>query len=118
MNKRQYSHYECGGMVRGFIPLLPYKASNGISIYHSKVSITTEFGVIHSECSVNWNESRDSENYLNPGAKYQPCGYSFTKMFHCDITGFNIESLEIIAKMIAESNEYLANSLLKHRGVQ
>jgi len=73
----------------------------------------TRFGVIHSNCGINWSEPENSKKRYIPAVKYQPCSYPFAKCFNVEITGFNIESLEKIAGMILEANKDLANNLTK-----
>ena len=113
MTREEYRRFEHNGLAIGFKPLLSFASKAGVPISaYGSMFLKTRFGVIHTDCTIDWSEPEDSARRYGMAAKYQPCGYPFAKCFRIDVPDFTVESLERIAVMVRDANTHLAKQLL------
>jgi hypothetical protein len=121
MNHKDYVHYRCGGMNRGFAPFLPYKAKNGVTFtptfvpypkHHEVLYFATSHGVIHPDCGVRWNEDKDSDKRLTKAVKYQPTNSRGVHGF-CEFEEYGHEALDAIAETVAKVHKEMSEKLME-----
>jgi len=110
MTRRQYDAYNYH-FEKFFQQLLPYKTKSGIHITTNRTSVNSTHGIFFPDCGINWDQPEDGKRYIAAVKFHLRDPFAETGYIH--ITGFNIESLELMGQMARYIQTKFAERLLK-----